>query len=296
MGITRKIKNERNKLPVSKRVVIDMAGRYSGQSPEKFDSLPHSAWHRRLRRRRVLPGRSSHRIGGYLASRNKKRNEKVRLEDLPISKEGEHYIGELSKTLSRQIEIEIFKKKYAPVSNILKLVGAGVFLASSLAIPNLPLALKPLLANENEYEAWKRFNIPYLKRTLQRLEKQKLVEIEEDKGVQVVKITDAGSRRILKYSLEELAIKKPKIWDGSWRLISYDIPGELKSFREIFRDYLLSWGFYPLHESVFLHAYPCEQEVEFLREYLGVGKYVRIFRVSRIENDQPFKKFFGIEY
>jgi len=212
----------------------------------------------------------------------------------PNNKISDIHIQQISRSLASQIKKEEFEKKYAPVSSVLKLVGAGIFIAGSMAIPTLPRALEPLISNKNEKEAWKRFNLPYLKRTLERLEKEKLVKIEVNNNLQTVEITEAGKRKILKYALDKIEIKKPKFWDGKWRLISYDVPGDSKTLREIFRNYLQAWKFYPLHESVFLHAYPCENEVEFLREYLAIGKYVRIFVVSQIENDQPFKKFFGI--
>ena len=221
----------------------------------------------------------------------KKKRERV--EDLPLSKTLESHIADIAKSLSKQIEKEILKERYANAAAILKLVGTGAFLAASIAIPNLPRILKPFL-QENEYEVWKRFNIPYLKRTLKRLEKQKLVIIKDKENCQIVEITNAGRRRILKYTLDELAIGKPKFWDKKWRLVSYDIPKKLSGLRTIFKDYLDIWGFYPLHESVLLHAYPCEKQVEFLREYLGIGEYVRIFQVSKIENDAPFKDFFGV--
>lgn len=187
-----------------------------------------------------------------------------------------------------------FERKYTPLKNILTLVGAEVFLAASLAIPNLPLALKPFIKNQDEYEVWKRFNIPYLKRTLRRLEMQKLVEISEGVNIQTVKITESGKRRILKYAIDKLIIEKPKFWDGQWRLISYAIPCNLRMLRNAFREYLLVWGFFPLHESVLMHAYPCQKQVDFLREYLGVGEYVRIFSVSKIEKDKPFRDFFRV--
>ena len=212
------------------------------------------------------------------------------MEDLPLPKTQIDY---LAKVLTKQIDKEIFEKKYAKVADVLALVGAGAFLAASVAIPNLPRALRPFL-NSDEKRAWKRFNIPYLKRALERLEEQKLVETETKKGYQIIKITDRGRRRILKYALDKLEIKKPRPWDGKWRLISYDIPSDWKGRRTAFRDYLKAWGFYPLHESVYLHAYPCEKEVEFLREYLGVGKFVRIFIVEKIENDDLFRDFFGV--
>lgn len=224
----------------------------------------------------------------------RKRKEKTRIEDLPLSHVREFLIKDIAKSLTKQIDKEVFVKKYTPVKNVLVLVGAGLFLAAAIAVPNLPLVLKPFLKRENEYEAWKRFNIPYLKRTLERLEKQKLVELEEESGIEVVKITKSGQRKILKFAIDEFSIDKPRFWDGRWRLISYDVPGKLTMARNIFRSYLRIWGFYPMHESVFLHAYPCEKQIEFLREYLGIGEFVRIFQVSRIENDKPFKEFFGL--
>jgi len=225
-----------------------------------------------------------------IKKRIKPKKKKVRLEDLPLPRSQIDYIAQ---SLVKQIDKEIFNQKYAKAKDILRLVGAGAFLAASIAIPTLPLALRPFLKTD-EYESFKRFNFPYLKRTLKRLEKQKLVEIEDQEEIQVVKITDRGRRRILKYALEELAIKKPRAWDKKWRLISYDIPRRLDWRRNIFRDYLRAWKFYPLHESVFLHAYPCEKEIEFLREYLGIGEYVRIFTVLEIENDKVFRDYFGV--
>lgn len=208
----------------------------------------------------------------------------------------EKKIDQLAKVLSRQIDKEIFERKYAPAKKVLVLVGAGAFLTASIFIPNLPLALKPFLDEKwkNEREVWKRFNIPYLKRTLSRLEKQKLVEIAEENGVQIVKITNQGRQKVLKLALDNLEIKKPKVWDGRWRLISFDLPEKVADIRKILVEYLRVWKFYPLHKSVYLHAYPSFKEVDFLREYLGVGEYVRMFTVSEIENDKQFKEFFGI--
>lgn len=225
---------------------------------------------------------------------DKKQKRIQQRKDFPLP--DKEKIDYLAKTLARQIDREILRKRYAPVADVLKLVGAGVFIAASIAVPNLPKALKPFLSDPSEERAWKRFNIHYLKRSLERLEKQKLVEVGvDDSGCQIVKITDSGRRKILRCALDELEIRKPKNWDGTWRLVSYDLPTKTGWVRNIFREYLRRWGFYPLHKSVFLHAYPCFKEVEFLREYLGIGKYVRIFKVAKIENDSIFKEFFSLE-
>jgi DNA-binding PadR family transcriptional regulator len=205
-------------------------------------------------------------------------------------------VDQLARVLSRQIDRREFDRKSAPAKTILMLVGAGAFLALSAAAPNLPKALKPFLRefDEDDYEVWKRFNIHYLKRTIQRLEKQKLVEIGEENGKQIVKITSQGKKKILRYALDGIEIKKPKIWDGKWRLVSFDLPEKMHARRKIFVQTLRSWGFYPLHKSVYLHAYPCLKEVDFLREYFGAGGYVRIFMVTEIENDKLFREHFGL--
>lgn len=185
-------------------------------------------------------------------------------------------------------------KRYVTVRQILTLVGTGAFVAASFTFPTLPKALQPFLTKPDEYDVWKRFNIRYLKRTLQRLEKQKLVSIEDKNGTQSVTITESGKKHILRFALDELSIKKPRHWDGIWRLVSYDIPIKQKKLRTIFREYLRAWGFFPFQESVYLHAYPCLKEVGFLREYLGIGQYVRMFSVSSIENDIVYCEYFGI--
>ena len=144
-------------------------------------------------------------------------------------------IDQLARVLSRQIDKEAFTKKYAPAKEVLTLVGAGAFLIGAMLMPNLHRALKPFLAEaeENERETWKRFNIPYLKRTLQRLEKQKLIEFDDEEGgMQIIKITDRGRQKILKIALDELVIKKPKFWDGKWRLVSFDLPEKLATTRK----------------------------------------------------------------
>jgi len=206
------------------------------------------------------------------------------------------YIKDLSRTLARQVTSEIIKEKFSGIKEVLALVGMEAFIISKATMPGLPKSLRPYFNPYNpEFpEPWRRFNIPYLKRTLKRLEKRKLVNITNEDGKQVVKITSDGCQKILKYSLDSLEIKPPKFWDGKWRLVIYDIPEGSRYFREQIPRYFKSWGFYPLQESVYLHAYPCEKEIEFLREYLRMGEYIRVLKVSEIENDRLFRDFFGV--
>ena len=99
-----------------------------------------------------------------------------------------------------------------------------VFIAGSIVAPNLSKLAKPLVRDLSEERSWKRYNIPYLKRKLKRLENQKLVRFGVDGTEQIVEITNAGRKRILKFALSDMDVVKPASWNGRWWLVTYDIP------------------------------------------------------------------------
>lgn len=217
------------------------------------------------------------------------------MEDIPVSQELAVNIKDLSNTLLKDVFINKVEEVWTNAESVLKLVGAGAFLAAAVVAPNITKVFNPLAYDPKEKDIWKRFNIPYLKRKLKRLARQKLVTIKEVNGETQVEITESGQRRILKFALDKLEVKKPKSWSGRWYLVSYDVPNELSHLRAVIREYFKAWGFYPIQESVYLHAYPCEKVITFFREYLEIGECVRIFEVNKIENDADFKKYFGLD-
>jgi hypothetical protein len=215
-----------------------------------------------------------------------KKNKNKLKSKLPIPAEK---VDEIAKFLTKRIIEEERERRFLGAKKILALVAGGVFSFLDWYPKNWAY-----LEDPEAYGVTKRFNIPYLKRILRRLEKQKLIKVKEEKGKQIVKITDAGRTRVLKYAIEEIKIKEPIKWDGRWWLVSYDLPEEMAHLRSLIRRYFLSWGFCPIHKSVYLHAYPCGDEIEFLREYFGVGEYIKVFKVEKIENDKVFREFFDI--
>lgn len=223
----------------------------------------------------------------------KRKLKKRQLEDLDFPTKN---IEIIAKSLKKKLDGEARERKYAPVKEVLTLLAGGAFLAASVTMPGLTTGLKFFVDKKDSWpgkDAWKEFNPGYLVKTLKRLEKQKLVEIEEEGNLKIVQITDRGRKRVLKYALEELEIKKPKAWDGKWRFVTYDIPKRKNWHRNIMRDFLKRLGFYRFHESLYIHAYPCQDEIEFLREYLGLGEHVKLLVVNKIENDKPFRRYFG---
>jgi len=227
----------------------------------------------------------------------KKSNKTGKKEDekeIPLPKE--EVLREIALTLKRKIIREERATKYVRVKEILTLLASGALLATAFIMPGIAKILpRPGQDYEKDWKEWKKFNSSYLRRTLERLKRQKLVEIQEgEKGVTTIKITASGKRKVLKYALEELEIAQPKFWDGKWQLIIYDIPQPKRRLSNLMSQTLKNLGFLALQKSVYLIPYPCQPQIEFIREYFGLGDNVLILEVSKIENDKPFREYFGL--
>ena len=189
-------------------------------------------------------------------------------------------------------KIKAKKELISPtVKDVLTLLAAGTFLAATIIAPCLPLALKPLLdyKRQKDYQKWHQFNQSRLKQVLKRLKEQKIVEVVGD---ETIKITEKGKIKILKFNLEDMQLNKK--WDGKWRLIIYDVPKHKKKERNYLREILKRLECFQLQKSVYLTPHPCENEIEFLRQLLNIGNDVKILKVASIENEKPYRDYFGI--
>jgi DNA-binding PadR family transcriptional regulator len=206
----------------------------------------------------------------------------------------ESQLAKIASLLTEKFTREENERKWAKTKQILTLLTKGTFLTMSLIAPKTASATHHLLQEEKDWNTWKRFNPSYLRQTLKRLEKQKAVEIVEENGMQVVKLTSKGKRRILKYAISELEVKKPKTWDRKWRLVIYDISNSQKQLQVLIRETLKNLGFFAMQESVYIYPFPCFDEIEFLREYYGLGSQIQYLLVEEIENDQVYKTYFNL--
>lgn len=198
----------------------------------------------------------------------------------------ENLLDKTKKTTKKVLE-------YPGAKEVLALLGAGSILVLAIAMPGALRVVKEILDKKSSQE-WKRYNRWYLARTLRRLRKQKIVNFEFDGEKTVVKLTSLGRKKILKYSLEHLEIKRPRFWDRKWRLVIYDVPNSKRRAGDKLNRILSRLGMDRLQKSVFLCPFPCEDEVKFLREYLEIGDNVWLLTVSNFENDGAFKEYFGI--
>jgi len=88
-----------------------------------------------------------------------------------------------------------------------------------------------------------------LYQSISQLKKQKFIKIYRKNGNDVIEITEKGKRKILEYKLEDMEIKRPKKWDGLYRIIMFDIPEKKGGVRREVSQLLKDIGTIRLQKS-----------------------------------------------
>ncbi len=76
-------------------------------------------------------------------------------------------------------------------------------------------------------------------------------------------------------------------WDGSWFLLSYSIPEDVRHLRDRLRDRLAWLGFGSLSNGLWISPHDVEQEVRALAEQLGIEQHLKYFRAQRAGSHEP---------
>lgn len=144
-------------------------------------------------------------------------------------------------------------------------------------------------------EEWRTIDRSALTRTVRSLYQSKLVRRKKHKdGSVTLVLTDEGRTMALRYNSDRLHIKKPRRWDGKWRVVMYNVPEEMRGLRVELLAKLKELGFVELQHSVFVHPYECRNEIEFLIEAYDARPYVRRMLVDEIDTTKPLMKHFGL--
>lgn len=177
------------------------------------------------------------------------------------------------------------------VKEVLKILGAGTFLAASFVMPGATgVVLKEYEQHKREKDEkeWRKFNLWRLRETIKRLNAQKIIEVKEG----VIEITEKGRKKLLKFNLDDMDLGQKT--DGKWRIIIYDISESKKKERDFLREILKRMKFLKLQRSIYLTPFICEDEIEYLKQMFGVGDEVKILKITGIDNEQAYKEYFGI--
>lgn len=176
---------------------------------------------------------------------------------------------------------------------VLQAIAAGGILVGSAAIPTLPLAAAGAVKVWKEI---KKLDQRDFGRIVKRLEKQEMISFQKKDDQYAIEITDKGKKRLLEYDFENIKIEAKKR-DGKWRLVIFDIPEYKKSSRDVFRRKLLELEFIRLQDSVWVSAFPCKNEIDFLVNFLGISDFVTLISINKIERGEQliWKEYYNFD-
>jgi len=93
-----------------------------------------------------------------------------------------------------------------------------------------------------------------------------------------------------------MAAKKPKRWDGRWRIVMFDVWERRRAVRDRLRYLLQKIGFVKLQNSVWTYPYDCEEVIALIRSELRVGKGAMYLIADGIEGDKVLREHFGLPH
>ncbi len=115
--------------------------------------------------------------------------------------------------------------------------------------------------------------------------------VREENDCSVYRLTNKGKEKIKKMIFDEIAIQKPKQWNNKWTLVIFDIPEALKKKRAAFRQKLKEMEFYQCQKSVWIHPFPCLEEIEFLKATLNIKPFVKLFIIDEMTDGKVLYHF-----
>jgi DNA-binding transcriptional regulator PaaX len=182
-------------------------------------------------------------------------------------------------------------KKSEIIGIVLKILGGGVLLPAIFLFPGSAILINKFLKDKG-------INKDYLafRRILNRLKNKRLLKIIDKNGDAFLQITEDGKKELLRYDIDNLAVKIPKNWDDIWRIVIFDIPEKQRLARSALSRKLKELNFYPLQKSVFVFPYKCGNEIDFIKEYFDVGKFIIQLETSTLGEYQDLilKRYFNL--
>jgi hypothetical protein len=111
-----------------------------------------------------------------------------------------------------------------------------------------------------------------------------------------LRLTKKGEAALKRIELLDYAVRKPRRWDGKWRVLIFDIPEYRRGLREKVRRTLRAIGFAHLQHSVWIYPYDCEDLMTLLKADFKIGRDMRYLIADSIEYDQAYREIFGLKF
>ncbi|SRR3989339_30761 len=166
------------------------------------------------------------------------------------------------------------------IGGILTIVATSPFF-----IQNLIKGFKKLkkYPNKNVYD------------TFYKLKHQGLIDFYKENNQIYISLTEKGKKKAGWMQINDLKVKKPKKWDGLWRVLLFDIAEKRKIHREAFRGKLIVLGFKLFQKSAWIIPYECADEIKLLKSFFGLSdKNIKLLVVKNIEGEKELKERFEL--
>lgn len=177
------------------------------------------------------------------------------------------------------------------INNILKLIIISGMAGAVVVAPNALILGDKALRGLDERERRRK-----LRNTLSYMQRKSLINYREiADGNLEIKISAKGKKRISKVEFDDMQIPKQERWDGKWRLVMFDIPEHYRKSRSALSRKLRLMGFHQLQKSAWIYPYPCQKEVEIVRQVFSVSlDEIVLAEVVSIDQKGVLKKKFNL--
>ena len=186
--------------------------------------------------------------------------------------------------LEKELKSEIRRTK------INKAIITTLVVAGAVALGAVPVRVTDLLMprkhlHQRRYQA---------KTALLRMLQKGIVKMETTARGRFVRLTSKGERLAALMGEGRLLPKKPKRWDGKWRMLIFDIPERRRPLRAKVRATLRELGFVRLQDSVWVFPYDCEDLIVILKADFRIGKDLLYIIADKVENDGALRAKFNL--
>ncbi len=167
---------------------------------------------------------------------------------------------------------------------ILGLIAVSAFVFVTAAAPNAMQYLRFIPGLEDTRKRRK------MQQKLYDLHRSGYLAIAGGKYVLSIK----GKKLLGEEDLWNLAVEKPKKWDGVWRIVLFDIPTKRENGRRALRLLLKNLGCFQYQKSVFIHPYNIYPQLEEIMKFYKLASYVDVIETKMITREDEVKPRFNL--
>lgn len=117
-----------------------------------------------------------------------------------------------------------------------------------------------------------------LSRVLKRLREKGWVEFVRDEEL-TVRLTDKGREKAVAAKM----LMDEDEWDGTWRVVLFDIPEKRRVVRDVLRSRLKSWGFKPWQQSIWVTKKNCTKPLRDFIKQVGIEDWVKVLESDNVD-------------